>query len=164
MNDNISDKIIEVRRHIHSNPELGGKEFATTAYIKKVLEGAGIRTKKFTKTGIAGEIYGTAKSSGKTRAIAIRADINALPIYEKTSKPYSSKNKGVMHACGHDANTSMAIGAALLLAGRKDEFAGCVKLIFQPEEETSDGAKSMIKAGVLKAPVVNAIIGVHVNP
>ena len=162
--NDISEKIIEIRRHIHSNPELGGKEFATTAYIMQILEDAGIKTKKITKTGIVGEVYGAARSSGKVKTIAVRADIDALPILEKTGKPYSSKNKGVMHACGHDGNASMAVGAALLLAGRRAKFSGCVKFIFQPEEETSDGAKSMIRAGALKTPVVDAIVGVHVNP
>ncbi len=161
----MSDKLISIRRRIHSNPELGGKEFATTAFIKEVLEEAGIKTKRPAQTGVIGTIYGTKNDGHKIlKTIALRADIDALPIVEKTGKPYASKNAGIMHACGHDANTTMVLGAALSLAQRRDEFSGCVKFILQPKEETSEGAAGMIKAGVLKNPTVDAIVGVHVNP
>ena len=165
MKENMSSRLVSIRRHIHSNPELGGQEFATTAFIKKVLEGAGVKTRRPTKTGLIGVIYGTKIGGPKIiRTIALRADIDALPVVEKTGKSYASKKTGVMHACGHDANTTIVLGAALSLAQRKDEFAGCVKFIFQPKEETSEGAAGMIKAGALKSPAVDAIVGVHVNP
>ena len=165
MKENLSAKLISFRRQIHSNPELGGREFATTALIKKTLERSGIKTRRLTPTGITGMIRGAGKtSSAGTKTIALRADIDALPICENTGKSYASKRNGVMHACGHDANTAIVLGAAMELAERKDEFSGRVKLIFQPKEETADGAVSMIKAGVLKNPDVDAIVGIHVNP
>jgi len=165
MKKEMSEKLISIRRHIHSNPELGGEEFATTAFVEKILKSAGFATKRITKTGVVGLIYGTKKgSSAKTRTIMLRADIDALPITEKTGKCYASKKSGVMHACGHDGNTAIVLGAAMELANRRDEFHGCVKLIFQPKEETGDGALSLIRAGVLNNPGVNAVIGVHVSP
>jgi len=164
MKEDIAAKLVSIRRHIHSHPELGGAEFATTAFIGKLLEKAGIRTRKLTKTGVVGELRGEKNISKKTKTIALRADIDALPVIEKTGKSYASRNPGVMHACGHDANATIVLGAALTLAEKKNEFGGTVKFIFQPSEETSDGAISLIDAGVLRNPYVDAIVGVHVNP
>ncbi len=129
--------LISVRRQIHSNPELGNKEFDTTKLIMKILTDAGIKNKKISDTGVVA-LIGERK---KGKCIALRGDIDALPIQEKTGKPYASKNIGVMHACGHDANCTMVLGAALLLNDMKDCLKGPVKFIFQPNEENADGAK-----------------------
>ncbi|OGS24808.1 MAG: hypothetical protein A2314_02035 [Elusimicrobia bacterium RIFOXYB2_FULL_50_12] len=157
-------KLIELRRDIHRHPELGNKEFRTTSVIEKFLSQAGIVTRRPSKTGVVALISGTKEGAGSSRVMALRADIDALPIAEKTNKPYSSRTTGVMHACGHDANTAMVAGAALLLARRRNEFAGTVKCIFQPNEEAAGGALGMIRAGVLKNPVPDCIVGIHVNP
>jgi len=157
-------KLIELRRDIHKNPELGNAEFRTTGVIEKFLRQDGIIVRRPAKTGVVALITGTKKGAGPSRSIALRADIDALPITEKTNKPYRSRAAGVMHACGHDANTSMVAGAALLLARRKNEFSGTVKCIFQPNEEAAGGALGMIRAGVLKNPVPDCIVGIHVNP
>jgi amidohydrolase len=98
------------------------------------------------------------------RVFALRGDIDALPIQEKTGRPYASKRPGIMHACGHDANCTMVLGAALLLARRRKEFSGSVKVLFQPNEESSGGAKSMIAAGAMTKPDIDAIVGIHVSP
>jgi amidohydrolase len=162
MIDDLKNKLISIRREIHKNPELSGKEFKTTAFIEKQLKKAGIQTLRITKTGVLGIIKGTKASSKK--CIALRADIDALPVCEKTGMVYASKNSGVMHACGHDGNSTIVLGAALLLKKQSNDFAGTVKLIFQPSEEDGNGADSLIKKGVLLNPKVDAIVGVHVNP
>ena len=160
MTDIFKNKLISIRRKIHSNPELGNQEFKTSALIEQTLRSAGIRTKRITKTGLLGWIEGS--KAGK--CIALRADMDALPLTEKTGKPYASRRRGVMHACGHDANSTMVLGAALLLASRKSSFKGTAKFIFQPNEESSGGAKDMIESGALRNPVPDAIVGIHVYP
>ncbi|MBN1823840.1 MAG: amidohydrolase [Endomicrobiales bacterium] len=156
------EKLVSIRRKIHSYPELGEKEFRTSSLVQKILKDNGVKARKIAGTGVVGLIKG--KKPGRRKVIAIRADMDALPIEEKTGKPYASKRAGVMHACGHDANTTMALGAAMLLSKRRNEFSGSVKFIFQPNEESSGGARSLIKAGVMKNPKVDAIVGMHVNP
>jgi amidohydrolase len=160
MDKNFKQELVSIRRHIHKNPELGNNEFETSSFVQSVLKRHGIASKRIAGTGVVARIDGR-KGGG---CFAIRADMDALPITEKTAKPYCSVNKGVMHACGHDGNTTMALGAGILLSRQKDRFCGTVKLIFQPNEESSGGALSMIKAGALKDPVVNAITGIHVSP
>lgn len=153
---------IEVRNHIHANPELSYQEFQTSAFIQSKLKEFGIEYKVMAETGVVGLIKG--KNPGK-RIIALRADIDALPIEEANNVPYKSKNKGVMHACGHDVHTTCLLGAAKILNELKEEWEGTVKLIFQPGEERNPGGASiLIKEGVLKDPAPSAILGLHVHP
>ena len=126
----IQEYMTKIRRYIHQYPELGMQEFETTKLIKKELESMGVEIVKFkSKVGVLGIIRGEKK--GNNRVTALRADMDALPIIEKTKLTYASKNIGVMHACGHDGHTSMLLGAAKLLSEIKNEFSGVVKLIFQ---------------------------------
>lgn len=165
MNREFEKQLIDVRRKIHEFPELGNEEVKTTAFLEKKLKEAGIQTRRITKTGLTAVIKGEKPSSDKkNKTFALRADIDALPIQEKTNKPYSSKNNGVMHACGHDANCTMVLGSALLLNKQRKEFSGEARFIFQPNEESSGGAIDMINAGVLKNPQPQAIVGIHVSP
>jgi hippurate hydrolase len=157
-----SDSFIDVRHHLHANPELSYQEFKTSEFIQQRLKEFGIRFKVMAETGVIGLIEG--KNPSK-RIIALRADIDALPIEEKNDVPYRSKNKGVMHACGHDVHTTCLLGASKILNELKDEWEGTVKLIFQPGEERNPGGASiLIKEGVLKDPAPSAIFGLHVHP
>lgn len=159
------NKLVKIRRTIHRHPELGTEEYRTAAFIERTLAGAGIKTKRMAGTGVIGLLEGK-RPSGKEplKTFALRADMDALPVQEMTGKPYASARPGVMHACGHDANTTIVLGAAILLASRREEFSGNVKFIFQPNEESSGGAISLLEAGVLKKPDVDAIVGIHVSP
>ncbi|MHB9156371.1 MAG: M20/M25/M40 family metallo-hydrolase, partial [Endomicrobiales bacterium] len=123
-------KLISIRRRIHRYPELGNQEFRTTEFIEKTLKGAKIPVKRFTRTGLIGLIEGARREHKRPgRTFALRADIDALPVQEKTGKPYASSRPGIMHACGHDANATMVLGAALLLNQEREAFSGSVKLI-----------------------------------
>jgi amidohydrolase len=155
--------VISWRRHLHMHPELSFQEDNTSAYIWEQLDHIGVTNKKkLARTGIVALIEG--KNPGK-RTVALRADMDALPIREANDVPYRSKNDGVMHACGHDAHTSSLLGAAQILHSLTNEFEGTVKLIFQPgEEKLPGGASMMIKEGVLKNPEPSGIIGQHVMP
>jgi amidohydrolase len=151
-------KIIEWRRHFHENPEPALKEFKTAQRVDQVLRGFGIETKILAGgVGVRGRLKG--ERPGKT--IALRADIDALPMPEETDLPYKSKIPGLMHACGHDAHTAMLLGAAQILAARKTEIPGDVVFIFQPAEETGEGAKKMVAEGALDQ--VDGIFGIHVS-
>jgi hippurate hydrolase len=152
-----------IRHHIHSNPELSFEEHQTSAFVAQQLTALGIPHKTgIAGTGVVGLIEG--KNPGK-RCIALRADMDALPIQEDNNASYTSKNAGVMHACGHDVHTSCLLGAARILNDLKDEWEGTVKLIFQPgEEKHPGGASIMIKEGVLENPKPQAIFGLHVYP
>lgn len=155
-------QIIAWRRHIHANPELSFHEFNTAAYVETMLGEMGISSHRLSETGVVAVITGNA-DNGKT--IALRADMDALPITEKNEVEYKSKNEGVMHACGHDVHTSSLLGAAYLLNETRQHWKGKVKLIFQPgEEKLPGGASLMIKEGVLTNPSPQAIIGQHVMP
>jgi amidohydrolase len=156
-------EIIQVRRHIHAHPELSFEEYETAAFVSKKLTEFNIRhTTGIVNTGIVAMIEG--KNPGK-KTIALRADLDALPIKETNNISYKSKNEGIMHACGHDVHTASLIGAARILNDLKDHFEGTVKLIFQPgEEKLPGGASLMIKAGVLENPQPEAIFGQHVFP
>lgn len=157
-----SDYFINVRHHLHENPELSYQEFQTSAFIQSKLKEFGIEYKVMAGTGVVGLIKG--KNPG-SRIIALRADIDALPIEEANEVDYKSKNKGVMHACGHDVHTTCLLGAARILNELKNEWEGTVKLIFQPGEERNPGGASiLIKEGVLRDPEPSAIIGLHVHP
>jgi amidohydrolase len=156
-------KVLEIRRHLHQHPELSFKEFETSKFIQKQLSDAGISFKTgYVETGIVALIKG--KNPDK-KTILLRADMDALPIEEKNNVAYKSVNPGVMHACGHDVHSSIALGAAFILNEIKDEFEGTVKIMFQPGEEVLPGGASlMIKAGVLENPKVDKAIALHVFP
>ena len=154
---------ISIRRHIHENPELSFCEFETAQFIATQLRDIGLNPQVGVGgTGLVAIIEG--KNPNKN-TIALRADIDALPILEDNNKVYKSKNIGVMHACGHDVHTASLLGAARILFGLREAFEGSVKLIFQPAEEKAPGGASlMIKEGVLENPKVKSIIGQHVAP
>jgi amidohydrolase len=153
---------IDIRRHLHAHPELSYKEFETSAFVQEKLKDLGIPFEIKATTGVVGLIKG--KNPDK-RVIALRADMDALPIKEENSVSYRSQNEGVMHACGHDAHTSILLGASKILQELKSEWEGTVKLIFQPGEERNPGGASLlIKEGVLHDPQPQAIFGLHVHP
>ncbi len=156
-------KVLDLRKHIHANPELSFQEHKTAEYIANVLSETGLKpVTGIAQTGVTALIEG--KNPTK-KIIALRADIDALPITESNEVPYKSKNQGVMHACGHDVHTSSLLGTAMILNDLKNEFEGTVKLIFQPgEEKAPGGASMMIKEGVLKNPAPEKILGQHVAP
>lgn len=156
MSEGIYEKLREIRHYLHQHPEISENEFETTAFIKKHLKDLGIEPLDYPlKTGVIAEI-----GSGQP-IIALRADIDALPIIEKTGLAYASKN-GAMHACGHDFHQTSLLGAAQILKERKAEIKGTVRLIFQPAEENFQGAYQVIEAGGIEG--VSAIIGYHNNP
>ncbi|WP_457269130.1 M20 metallopeptidase family protein [Pedobacter sp. UYEF25] len=160
--NNIFADVVAYRRHIHAHPELSFKEFETSAYIKEKLISWGIPYTECANTGVVGLIKGDKPSD---KVVALRADMDALPILESNDKEYKSKNIGVMHACGHDVHSSSLLGTARILNELKAEFGGTIKLIFQPAEELLPGGASiMIKEGVLENPKPQAIIGQHVMP
>ena len=152
----IKKEIVENRRYFHKYPELSFQEYNTSKFIKQKLQDIGIDVKsRIAKTGLIGTIKG--KGAGKT--IALRADMDALPIEEISDIAYKSKNQGVMHACGHDGHMATLIGAAKAIYNQRDKINGTVKLIFQPAEEGFAGAKHMIDEGVLDG--VDEIYGMH---
>jgi amidohydrolase len=154
--------LIEVRHHLHAHPELSYQEFETSKFIQQQLQGLGIPFDIKATTGVIGLIKG--KNPGK-RVIALRADIDALPIKEENTVTYKSKNDGVMHACGHDVHTTCLLGAARILNDLKTDWEGTVRLIFQPgEEKNPGGASLLIKEGVLENPKPSSIFGLHVHP
>lgn len=151
------EELAEIRRYIHQHPELSGQEYQTTAFLKERLEELGIRIlESGLKTGLIAEI-----GSGQP-VVALRADIDALPILEQTNLPYQSQNPGVMHACGHDFHQTSLLGAAALLKEKEDQLEGTVRLIFQPAEEISEGASDVLATGLLED--VQGIIGFHNIP
>ncbi|UCB52385.1 MAG: amidohydrolase [Candidatus Zixiibacteriota bacterium] len=158
----IFPKLVRLRREFHQYPELSYEEFKTSERAARELRKLGIPVKTgIAKTGVVGLLTG--KKKGKT--VALRADMDALPIQEQTSLPCKSRNKGVMHACGHDVHMTCVIGAAMILSQLKEEISGNVKFIFQPSEEyIPGGAKPMIQAGVLEKPKVSGIFGLHTEP
>ena len=161
--ENYFKDTVEIRRHLHTYPELSFKEYKTSEYIQQKLTGYGIPfTSGLVETGVVGLIKGKNPNS---KCIALRADIDALPIQELNDSDYTSKNKGVMHACGHDVHTASLLGVGRILNELKEEWEGTIKLIFQPgEEKLPGGASLMIAEGVLENPKVDKIIGQHVSP
>jgi amidohydrolase len=158
----IFSAVVQYRRHLHAHPELSFHEYETSAFIKTRLDEIGISWKPMAGTGVVGIIKGEQPSD---RVIALRADMDALPIKETNDVSYCSKKDGVMHACGHDVHTASLLGTAIILQSIRQKFGGTVKLIFQPaEEKLPGGASIMINEGVLKDPVPDAIIGQHVSP
>ena len=160
--DELQKTTIANRRHLHAHPELSFHEYETSAYVKKQLDEIGITWTPMANTGIVGMIMGEKASD---QVIALRADMDALPITETNTLDYRSLHQGVMHACGHDAHTASLLSAARILQSLKSKFGGTVKLIFQPgEEKLPGGASLMIKDGVLNNPSPQAVIGQHVSP
>ena len=156
-------EVVALRRHLHANPELSFKEFQTAAFVADKLREMGItEIESKATTGWSALIKG---NNPEKKVVALRADMDALPIIEANEVPYKSQTPGVMHACGHDAHTASLLGAAKILHELRDEFEGTIKLIFQPGEEIIPGGASlMIKDKVLENPRPNAIIGQHVMP
>lgn len=162
LSHNIFNEVVANRRHLHSHPELSFHEVETSVYVAKKLDELGLQYQRMADNGLVALIKGEKPSD---RVVALRADMDALPITEANEVPYRSQNIGVMHACGHDAHTSSLLGTAKILTQLKNEFAGTVKLIFQPaEEKLPGGASLMIKEGVLENPKPQAVIGQHVMP
>lgn len=161
--EKIFNDVLDIRRHIHKNPELSFKEYKTSAYIKSILTCWRIPfTEGIADTGIVVLIEGNNPNS---KVVALRADFDALPIIEENDAEYCSQNHGVMHACGHDAHTASLLGAIRILHALRQEWEGTIKCIFQPaEEQYPGGAQQMIKEGVLENPKVQKMFGQHVFP
>ena len=161
--NSFEDEIVGLRREIHANPELSFQEYETSKLICSFLERNGIEFESgIVETGVVAIIKGV---NPEKKVVALRADIDALPIQETTKIECKSKNNGVMHACGHDVHTSSLLGSIKILNELKEQFEGTIKFIFQPgEEKLPGGAKLMIKEGVLDNPKVESILGQHVYP
>lgn len=159
----IQPEIIEIRRHLHAHPELSYEEYETSRYVAERLKSFGIEeVKTLATTGLVAEIKGR---NPDKKTVALRADMDALPIHEKNDVTYKSTKPGVMHACGHDVHTASLLGSARILQTVKSEFEGTIRLIFQPgEEKNPGGASLMIRDGALKNPVPSSILGQHVFP
>ena len=156
---NIREEILHTRRTIHANPELGFEEFQTAQTIKTILNKYHISyIDQIAKTGICATI-----GNSTEKVLLIRADMDALPIEEKTQLEYASEKNGLMHACGHDIHISSALAAAIILKKFENKLNGTVKIVFQPAEETTGGAKPMINEGIMDNPKVTAAIGGHVS-
>ena len=158
--ETFTSRLIEIRRHLHSHPELSGQEHQTSAYIAGVLSSCGIRvTEAVGKTGVIGELVGKVTDE---RTLAIRTDMDALPINEHTKLEFASRNPGIMHACGHDVHSTLGLGAAMILSQLSEQIPGKMRFLFQPAEEIAQGAKWMVRDGAMEG--VDAIYGVHVFP
>jgi len=162
LSNEIHGYVIENRRYLHAHPELSFQEYETSSFVKIRLDEMNIAWEPIAGTGIVALIKGVKPSE---QVVALRADMDALPIKEVNQVEYVSQNTGVMHACGHDAHTSSLLGTARILKSIRSEFGGTVKLIFQPgEEKLPGGASLMIKEGILNTPQPSAVIGQHVSP
>ncbi|WP_448603350.1 M20 family metallopeptidase [Thermoleptolyngbya sp.] len=156
----LAPRLVEIRRHLHSHPELSGQEYQTAAYVSGVVSSCGLHVQELVgKTGVVAELHGTGEDS---RMLAIRTDMDALPIQERTGLEFASRQKGIMHACGHDVHTTVGLGTAMVLAQLGIRFPGTTRFLFQPAEETAQGAGWMIRDGVMER--VTAIFGVHTFP
>ncbi len=157
--ETLKPRLIEIRRHLHSHPELSGQEYQTAAYVAGVLSSCGIVVQKgIGKTGIIGELIGRTDD----RLVAIRTDMDALPITEQTKLEFASCQPGIMHACGHDVHTTVGLGTAMLLSGLGEVLPGNIRFLFQPAEEIAQGASWMVKDGAMND--VSAIFSLHVFP
>jgi amidohydrolase len=162
LSNQYKQEYISIRQYLHAHPELSYEEYETSKYVQKKLQEYNIPFEVKAKTGVIGSIKGKNASS---RIVALRADMDALPITEENEVDYKSQNPGVMHACGHDVHTTCLLGAARILSETREEWEGTVKLIFQPgEEKNPGGASLLIKEGVLEHPTPEAIYALHVNP
>ncbi|MDB9446256.1 M20 family metallopeptidase [Anabaena sp. CS-542/02] len=156
----LAPRLIEIRRHIHSHPELSGQEYQTSAFVAGVLSSSGLHVEEgIGKTGVMGELQNTGIDE---RLLAIRTDMDALPIQERTNLDYASRVQGVMHACGHDVHTTVGLGTAMVLSEIAEELGAKVRFLFQPAEEIAQGATWMVKDGAMSQ--VTAVLGVHVFP
>ncbi|MBW4605408.1 MAG: amidohydrolase [Calothrix sp. FI2-JRJ7] len=156
----LAPRLIEIRRHLHSHPELSGQEYQTAAFVAGVLSSSGLHVQEGVgKTGVIGELQGTGESN---RILAIRTDMDALPIQERTGLDFTSRASGIMHACGHDVHTTVGLGTAMILSQLAEELPGKLRFLFQPAEEIAQGASWMVKDGAMSD--VTAILGVHVFP
>lgn len=159
--DSIEEEIISIRRHLHQYPELGFNEHLTSSFVADYLRKLGLQV----QSGLAGTgVVALLESGHPGPCLAVRADMDALPIQELTGLPYASCHDGIMHACGHDGHMAMVLGAARMLVETKEKLCGSVKFIFQPAEEMLGGARHMIHAGVLESPRVDGIVGLHLWP
>lgn len=160
--DTLSSTLVAVRRDLHRHPELGFQEIRTAGMVAARLRDLGLEVReRVGQTGVVGLLRGGGQTG---RVVAIRADMDALPLQEEGTQPYRSEVPGRMHACGHDAHVACALGAAMLLALRRADLPGCVKFLFQPAEEPGEGAKAMIADGALRDPPVDAVIALHTYP
>jgi amidohydrolase len=158
--NNLAPRLVEIRRHIHSHPELSGQEYQTAAFVAGVLSSSGLHVVEGVgKTGVIGELHSTHPDD---RMLAIRTDMDALPIQERSGLEYASRIEGVMHACGHDVHTTVGLGTAMVLSQIADELGGKIRFLFQPAEEIAQGANWMVEDGAMNN--VAAILGVHVFP
>lgn len=157
----LSGYIVRIRRIIHKQPELSGIEFLTQTLVKKELEQLQIPYHTLHETDVIAEITGT-RTNGLNQTVLLRADMDALPLTEKTNTEYASECPGVMHACGHDSHTAMLLGAAKLLSECRDIFSGTIRLVFQPAEETGGETQKLIEKGMLDG--VNTVFAIHVAP
>lgn len=156
----LTPRLIEIRRHLHAHPELSGQEYQTAAYVAGVLSSCGLRVRESVgKTGVLADLDGQSQKDG---LLAIRTDMDALPIAEKAPLDFASRHPGVMHACGHDIHTTLGLGTAMVLSQLPQPPAGKVRFLFQPAEEIAQGASWMIQDGVMGD--VGAVLGVHVFP
>jgi amidohydrolase len=154
-----AQETVKNRHHLHQNPELSYQEKETQAYVEAQLQAMGISSSRIADTGLIALIEG--KNPSK-KVVALRADMDALPIFEANQVPYKSQREGVMHACGHDVHTSSLLGTAKILQAIRGEFEGTVKLLFQPAEEKAPGGASiMIQDGALQNPIPSGILGQH---
>ncbi|HYC40438.1 MAG TPA: M20 family metallopeptidase [Chitinophagaceae bacterium] len=159
---NYASDFIAVRRHLHAHPELSYQEFETSKFIQEKLRSFGIPFRVMAETGVVGMIRGV---NPEKRVVALRADMDALPIREQNDVPYRSVREGLMHACGHDVHTTCLLGAARILNELREDWEGTIKLIFQPgEEKNPGGASLLIRDGVLRDPEPQAIFAMHVHP
>ncbi|MDE2482891.1 MAG: amidohydrolase [bacterium] len=156
----LTERVVELRRTIHRRPELGFEEHETAALVEHELDALGIEHRRAAKTGVVGVIRGALPG----RVVGLRADMDALPITERTGLPFASEIAGIMHACGHDAHTAMLLGAAHVLQGMRERLHGSVVLLFQPAEEGPGGAEPMIAEGALDDPRVEMAAMLHVDP
>lgn len=158
--DDVTPRLVKLRRELHQIPETAWEEKQTSTRLRKWLKAAGVEHKTVAGTGILGQL-----KSGSGKVVALRSDIDALPILEQSGVPFKSKHPGRMHACGHDLHMSIIAGCALVLAKLKSEYSGTIKLLFQPAEEAPPGgAEELIRQGVLDKPKVQMVFGLHVNP
>ncbi|MGI8504768.1 MAG: M20 family metallopeptidase [Hassallia sp.] len=156
----LAPRLIEIRRHIHSHPELSGQEYQTAAFVAGVLSSSGVHVQEgIGKTGVIGELKGTGNDN---RLLAIRTDMDALPIQERTNLEYASRQEGIMHACGHDVHTTVGLGTAMVLSQVAEELPGKIRFLFQPAEEIAQGANWMVADGAMEN--VSAVLGIHVFP
>ncbi len=158
--ESLFPRLLEIRRHFHAHPELSGQEYQTAAYVAGVLSSCGLHVQENVgKTGVVGNLLGNETDS---RLLAIRTDMDALPIEERTNLEFASCKPGIMHACGHDVHTTVGLGTAMVLSQLGEQLPGNIRFLFQPAEEIAQGASWMVQDGAMRD--VNAIFGLHVFP